>query len=357
MRWRFLLLVLLGAALLLRAEAPLPPLPRAAVAKSVSEGLAYLRQAQHPDGSYGTVQRRLQTALVVLAFLAQGETPEQPGSPIPAALRWLLANSTEEGFLGDEDYPQESHAIVGLALSECVGMVADPALDRQVAQRVAAAYDLTLKQQDKAVGADYYGGWKPNAKAKANDRRTTAWCLLFLRSMQLRGHELNERALDRALDFMEGAQKMPGSGKAFPREDAGGFSYDAAGLPVVSTTGAGLACMALYGRDRARRAAALDWLARNRPLWYGPNFYDAYFFAARGHARERLLGPEQAARAQAFANRLWELLREHQQPDGSFAIPPGNAENTRAMGAPYATAMALLILLADRELLPIDATD
>lgn len=357
MRWRMILPLWLPAVLLAGAMEPPPPLPRVAVARSVSEGLAFLRQAQHPDGSYGTVQRRLQTALVVLAFLARGETPNQPGSPIPAALAWLLAHTTEEGFLGDEEYPLESHAIVGLALSECVGMVADPALDRQVAQRVAAAFELVLKQQDKAVGADYYGGWKPNAKAKANDRRTTAWCLLFLRSMQLRGHEVNERALNRALEFMEGAQKVAGSGKAFPREDAGGFSYDAAGLPVVSMTGAGLACMALYERDRARRAAALDWLARNRPLWYGPNFYDAYFFAARGHARERLLGPAQAAQAQSFANRLWELLREHQQPDGSFAIPPGNAENTRAMGAPYATAMALLILLAEHELLPIDATD
>jgi hypothetical protein len=115
--------------------------------------------------------------------------------------------------------------------------------------------------------------------------------------------------------------------------------------------------MSLYERDIKRRDLALDWLARNRPIWYGPNFYDAYFFAARGYARERWRGPGPEAQARAFVTRIWELLREHQNPDGSFQVPPGNAENTQEMGKTYATPMAVLILNASRDLLPIDASD
>ncbi len=333
-----------------------PPPPRAALERSLREALAYMRQAQNEDGSYGARQRRLQTGLAILAFLSHGAMPSQPESPIPAAAAWLLDNTSEDGFLGDSDYPMESNAVAALALAECMGMIDDPVLARRVAQRVEAALDYALNLQDKAVGADYYGGWKPNQKAKANDRRVTAWYLFFLRSMEMRGYEVRQRALDRALDFMEGSQKVPDSGHHFPREDTGGFSYDAAGLPVVSITAAGLAVMSLYERDRNRRALAVDWLARNRPIWYGPNFYYSYYFAARGLTRERLRSGEIAARERAFANRIWELLREHQNPDGSFQIPPGNAENTQEMGKSYATAMAVLVLNAGRDLMPIDAT-
>lgn len=350
----FVITVLYSA---LASAAPPPSIPRSVVNSSLKNALEYLRSVQHPDGSYGTHQRRLQTSLTVLAFLSQGETPDLPDSPLPKALTWLIDNTTDDGFLGDSEFPMESHAVVGLALSESLGMVQDQALARQLTQRAETAYEYSLNVQDRAVGADYYGGWKANAKVKINDRRVTAWVLLFLRSMQLRGHKVNERALERALDFMEGSQKIAKGSSDIPREDLGGFSYDAAGLPVVSVTSAGFACMAIYNRDRQRRKEAVEWLRRNRPIWYGPNFYLSYFFAARGYSRERHLGADQARAADDFYRRMWELLREHQQPDGSFIIPPGNAENTREMGTVYATAMAVLILNADRDLMPIDATD
>ncbi len=329
--------------------------PSKALEKSVAAGLEYMRRSQNEDGSFGSVQRHLQTGLAILAFLSAGATPGgDPASPLPKAAAWIIENSGEDGFLGDSEYPMESHAVAALALSELVGQAGDAELDRKITLRAADAFEYSLRIQDKAVNPEFYGGWKADLKTKVNDRKVTAWFLLFLRSMELRGGKVPINAAKRALSFMEGSQKIPGPGKQYEKEDVGGFSYDAAGLPIISITGAGIACMGLYDRPAKQRDLALDWLARNRPIWYGPNFYDAHFFASRGYLREKGRGGKQAEQAEGFFRGIWEILREHQNPDGSFQIPPGNAENTKVMGGTYATPMAILILDAERGLLPLD---
>ena len=339
-------------------EARQPALPFSKMAEVVDSSLAFLARSQNPDGSVGTVQQHLQTALAILAFLSSGRTPDSDArSPIPAACKWLLAYGGEDGFLGDAEFPMESHAVCALALSELRGMVSDPNQAARLAGRAARALDYALAAQDKAVGADFYGGWKADAKKKVNDRRVTAWYLLLLKSASLRGARIPPGSLSRALMFMEGSQKVPGAAKAYEKTDVGGFSYDATGLPVVSITGAGLATMGLYGRDVKRRDLALAWLNDNRPIWYGPNFYYTHFFTARALAREARRAAAPLRQNRQYAQRIWDMLRDHQNPDASFQIPPGNAENTKRMGKTYATAMAVLILNAQRQLLPMDTTE
>ena len=320
----------------------------------IEAGLKFLARSQNPDGSFGTAQPHLQTGLATLAFLSSGRMAEPA---VPAAAAWLLQYSGEDGFLGDEEFPMESHAVCALALSELRGMVSDPKLAARVAARAVRAMDYALAAQDKAIGAEFYGGWKADPKTKVNDRRVTAWFLLLLRSASLRGAEVPRGALSRALLFMEGSQKVPEAGKTFDKADVGGFSYDATGLPVVSITGAGLATMSGFDRDIKRRDLALQWLRENRPIWYGPNFYYTHFFTSRALAREARRGTEAGKQLDQYAQALWEMLRDHQNADGSFQLPPANAENTRRMGGTYATAMAVLILNAQRQLMPIDAVE
>jgi hypothetical protein len=328
------------------------------IAEAGDAGLKFLARSQNPDGSIGTVEPHLQTGLAILAFLSSGRTEDvDPKSPLPAASEWLLRYSGEDGFLGDEEFPMESHAVCALALSELRGMVRDPKRAARVDARALRALDYALAAQDKAVGADYYGGWRVDPKNKACDRRVTAWYLLLLKSASLRGFEIPRGALSRALMFMEGSQKIPEAGKNIEKTDIGGFSYDATGLPVVSIAGAGLAAMSYYGRDAKRRDLALQWLQDNRPIWYGPSFYYTHFFTSRALAREARRGPEPRRQFSRYAQILWEMLRDHQNADGSFQIPPGNSENTRRMGETYGTAMAVLILNMQRQLMPLDAAE
>ena len=324
--------------------------------QAAGAGLAFLRKAQNPDGSFGPTQKHLQTGLAILAFLSAGLTSDaDANSPLPAACKWLLEYGGEDGFLGDAEYPLESHAVCTLALSELRGTVRDEKLAGAIARRAAAGVAYALKVQDKAVGADYYGGWKASMKAKTNDRRVTAWYLLVLRSALLRRQEVPDSARERAVAFMAGSQKVPSPAHAYDKADVGGFSYDATGLPVVSITGAGLAALSLYDRPASRRDLARKWLAANRPIWYGPNFYYTHVFTARGLAREAARTAAAARQNARYARQIWEMLRDHQDGDGGFQLPPGNAENTQAMGRTYATAMAVLILNAQRNLLPVDA--
>ena len=322
----------------------------------IEAGLEYLQGTQNSDGSFGRTQKSLQTSLAVLAQLSIGITPSEPdqGPGLIKAYEWHFTHSGDDGFMGESENPHESHAVAGLMAASLLGMGPSPEANLEIARRADRAMQYSTRIQNRAIGADYFGGWTPNPRVKVNDRMVTAWQLLFLRSMSYAGRKVAKRSISRATDFVLGSQKDPeNSKKKFEKEDLGGFSYDAAGLPVVSVTSAGLTVMTLYDLSERRRGLAAHWLKEHPPLWYGPNFYQTHFFGARGTLHHcRMAGnPKPFDR---YFRRLFQLLKDHQNPDGSFQIPPGNAENTKVMGKTYATAMALLILNADRELLPID---
>jgi hypothetical protein len=101
---------------------------------------------------------------------------------------------------------------------------------------------------------------------------------------------------------------------------------------------------------------AARWLAHNPAVWTGPHFYYTQFFAVRAlrfHAFSS--GTVQAReRYEKYLRGVTRLLHDRQRPDGSFGMPPGNAEYTKRMGPTYGAAMAVLILNADRNLLPLD---
>src|ERR1041384_7926267 len=106
---------------------------RGAFVRSVDAGLAFLHKAQNQDGSFGATLQHQQTGLAILAFLSAGLTPDSDkDSPIPRACEWLVKNSRSDGFLGDNEFPLESHAICALALSELTGMIPDPKLNAAV---------------------------------------------------------------------------------------------------------------------------------------------------------------------------------------------------------------------------------
>ncbi|MDA0840029.1 MAG: hypothetical protein O3B01_06790 [Planctomycetota bacterium] len=322
----------------------------------IDAGLKYLDENQNSDGSWGNEQRNLQTSLTILAHLSSGITPShtERGPALTKAFKWLFAHASEDGFAGDMEHPHMSHAVVGLMCASLMGMQTDAEENIETAVQADRILDFSLRIQNRANSPDYFGGWTPNPKVKVNDRLVTAWQLCFLKTMEYAGRDISQRSKSRALNFLMASQKVPGETKQkFDKEDIGGFSYEVAGLPVVSTTSAGLAVMNLFKQSEAKCTLAAQWLRAHPPLWYGPNFFQTHFFGVRGALHQARLTNEPKVYDWYF-RRLLNILKEQQNADGSFEIPPGNAENTKVMGSTYSTAMTVLILNADRELLPLD---
>jgi len=318
--------------------------------------LDFLVSAANPDGSFGSSRQRLQTGAAVLAFLAAGERPGAGarGDVIARACRWLLNSSGATGFVGDKESPTESHAIAALALCQLVGMGMSAEEDRKLYKASLDALEYTLRSQDKAYGGRYSGGWTPEPRSKVNDRKASGWQMAFIHAMQCAGTNIPKSAILRGSAFMMASFKR--KDEQTSKYDIGGFSYDADGLPVVAISAAGFYCMEAFGEPATERQLASEWFTNNPPVWNGPHFYDAQFFAVRAlklHASSS--GDEKAReRFREYMREVTEVLRNQQRPDGSFDVPPGNAEYTKEMGATYATPMAVLVLNCDRNLLPMD---
>jgi len=315
----------------------------------VAKAQQYLFSIQK-DGAMGDSRKVTVTAAFVVASLSSGCLPSDPehGGAIRAACDWILANGAT-GFLGGQEEPAADHALACLMLAELIGTPPQPDERRRLYTRAELALDYALRLQDKAVGADYHGGWRRNDQTRVNDRMVTAWYLMVLRSMGLRGLTVPQASTDRAIEFVRASQKLGGD----KPDELGGFSVDASGLPVASATAAGLCSLSLFdaGSEKAI-AAASEWLSRHPPRWHGPNFFETNFFAARGLYRTREVDGGRAFGS--YFTRLVRILHERQDADGSFPFPPGHGAPILAMGRGYSTAMAVLILNVDRGLIPMD---
>ena len=303
------------------------------------------------DGSVGENRRNMVTSTFVLASLSSGILPDTSGdgAAVQRAYTWVLKNSST-AFLGGREEPNADHAVACLMLTELLGTSPSETENLQLYRRCQQAIDHSLKIQEKGVGADYFGGWRRNDETRVNDRLLTAWYLVLLRAAELRGFDVPKGSISRGLDFVAASQKLTAAGKS---DELGGFSVDADGLPVRTTTAAGLAVLAAFDPENERAiAAARNWLSRHPPRWHGPNFYESNFFAVRGLYRSRHLDGGAAYRA--YSSRLVRILKERQDADGSFPFPPGHGGPILAMGRSYSTAMAVLILNVDRGLVPMD---
>lgn len=317
----------------------------------VERGLKYLVGIQK-DGSLGDHRPKAVTALYLLACLSSGHLLDDPvyGTSMQAAADWLLANSPQ-AFLGGTDAPAEDHALAAIACLELTGTDRDANRNLALYKKARAALAYALQTQDQSADAAYGGGWRPDDQTRRNDRVLTAWYLLELRGAQIRDESVLRSSVQRATEYLSASQKRTDDVRS---DERGGFSVDAAGLPVRDVTGAGLLVSTLFdaaGRPEQIRLAR-QWLQAHPPRWQGPHFYTAQFFAVRGLYRTRTAAADDAF--DAYFRKLVRILRERQEADGSFPYPAGHAQPILAMGRGYSTALAILILNVDRGFLPLD---
>lgn len=320
-------------------------------AEMTTRGLSFLVSIQRVDGSLGDTRPKAVTSLFILACLAAGHGPDDPafGPPLRKAADWILINSPQS-FLGGGENPNEDHALAATALFELAGADSDAARNLAIYRKARGALDVSLELQDKQPNPATGGGWRPDDRTRTNDRLLSSWFLLHLFGARLRDEPVPKGSFDRAAAFVTHSQNTAGTG-----DGRGGFSVDAAGLPVRSVTAAGAWVLVVQGDPAAaeRLALARQWLAAHPPRWQGPHFYETNFFAVRALAGSRP-APDDGVFSGYFA-RLVRLLRERQEADGGFPFPPGHAQGRLAMGRGYTTALAILALNADRGVLPLDA--
>jgi len=348
-RGRPLLLLAAGMALLVVPAVRSQEMPAEESLSVVLENaLDFLRAAQNPDGSFGHVQPHLQTSLAILAFLSV-ESPPGPEtlSIIQKAVDYLERTGSASGDLGDDAFRTESHALGTTALICALEHVRRPELRLRAARKIHRALRLTQRMQDRSSASPSRGGWKMEGfQGHLNDRRASAWALLsYLTALQY-GMEVEPAYVERGVRFFMGSFKD----KTAEADQVGGFSVDAEGLSVASISSMGGWVMARFEGKEEHRRMNLGWLARHPVDWCGPNYFYANFFRVRALKFSDTEGKQYSRTMQ----RLFAQIKDHQGPDGSVAFPPGNAQNTVAMGPAFSTAMSVLILNVDRSRLAFD---
>jgi squalene cyclase len=123
------------------ATAPAHPQADAAVHRA----LEHLKAAQKPDGAWesgGFGKATSITSLAVMAYLAAGHVPGEPGpyrETIERGIRYVLSSQKPNGMLvsGASHGPMYCHGISTLMLAEVVGMTPDPELAARAREALA----------------------------------------------------------------------------------------------------------------------------------------------------------------------------------------------------------------------------
>jgi len=316
-------LALGAAATTAREERELKVTPE--LEQAVSRGLAFLARTQRPDGAWPGQHGQVSgvVGLAMLAFLAHGEMPGEGryGQVISRAADYILRNQEPNGLLVGEDRssPMYSHGFATLALAELYGHSDDP----RIGPALKKAVGLILAAQNAT------GGWRYNVNSRDADTTVSGAQMIALRAAAQAGIEVPHDAIRRGVEFYKACFCI-----------GGGFGYTGAHGPNAARSGIGLLVLSLSGEYHSDEAkATADWLYNNifrqEPNWmYYAAYYDAQAMYQAGGKYWRLWNETMAP----------EIIRR-QAADGSW--------NSGQLGPTVDTALALLALEVNYNLLPI----
>lgn len=329
------------------ANAPAPgvseiALPRAKVDQAVAKALVHLKAAQKSDGAWeasGFGKATSITALSVMAFLAAGHVPGEPGpyrETIDRGIRYVISQQRPNGLLvaNTSHGPMYCHGISTLMLAEVVGMTADAQLASEVRTALTKAIELILKSQELSKAKQHSGGWRYQPTSRDSDLSVTGWQVMALRAALGAGMPVPSTAIDNAVDYIKRCAVKDG-----------GFAYQPGSGPNNPRTGTGILALELcgeHGTPEARKGA--EYLVAHPPRWSSEYFfYEVYYCSI---AAFQMGGNVY----QTYYPKLVELLLGHQEADGSWLSGDGN---DRSGGRSYCTAMAVLALAVEYQYLPI----
>jgi hypothetical protein len=314
-----------------------PPKADAAVRRA----LDYLKSSQKPDGAWesGFGRATSVTSLAVMAFLAAGHVPGEPGpyrEAIEKGVAYVVASQRPNGLLvsNTSHGPMYCHGISTLMLAEVVGMTPDPATADRARDALARAVKLILLAQNLAKNPDNAGGWRYQPTSRDSDLSVSGWQVMALRAAKAAGCTVPSENIDRAIDYLKRCA-VPG----------GGFGYQPGGGPNNPRTGTGILALEVCGEHLSAEAVAgAEYLVKHPPRWASPYFFYEVYYGSQAMFQ---VGD---AYFRAYYPKLVAILLERQDRDGSWLSGDGN---DRAGGRAYCTAMAVLALAIEYRYLPI----
>ena len=323
-------------------QPPGPATPAPASDAAIHRALEYLKSTQKPDGAWeaGFGKATSVTSLAVMAFLAAGHIPGQPGpyrDNVERGIRFVLASQRANGMLvaNTSHGPMYCHGISTLMLAEVVGMTSDPALAEQARGALAKAVKLILSAQAQPKNSENTGGWRYQPMSHDSDISVTGWQVMALRAAKSAGCEVPSSNIDRAVEYV----------KRCVVKDQGGFAYQPNQGPNNPRTGTGILALEICGEHLTPEAVAgAEYLLKHPPRWSSEYFFYEVYYCSQAMFQ---MGDKYFL---VYYPKLVSILLAHQEKDGSWLSGDGN---DRSGGRNYCTAMAVLALAVEYRYLPI----
>jgi len=325
---------------------------------SVKRALGWLATQQGDDGSFETIDlaQPAITALGLMAFLAQGESPidGKYQEQLSKAVDFIAAQQKANGLVAreapnDVPIPRQlpagshselsvtvvyNHAISSLALTEAYGQ-------------------CSAKQAERGKKDHDVGGWRYITKRFSNgdsDLSITGWQLMFLRSARNAGFEVPKETIDVAVAYVERCY-LAGQDR-----NVHGYMVKKRPQCTRAMAGAGVLALAHAGKHESKEAIGSgEWILKHgfekynddKPPYGSSWLHDRYHYGAVQctQAMYQLGGKYW----EQFFPSLVETLLANQRKDGSW--PPEKREPQ--YGNCYTTSLCVLSLSVPNQMLPI----
>ncbi len=296
---------------------------------AVVRALRWLKDHQSPDGSWAPQHKDAMTGLCLLAFLAHGETPDSAefGETIQTGSQWLANYMVGRSAVENEGRGY-GHGIAAYALCEALALTKLPMYKFAVDN----ALNIIVQGQQRGGGFDYNF-----AKGERWDLSVSAWQFQALRAGQAGGSSVPGLA--------EAARK----GVEFIKKTTyanGRFGYCSPGSGSWAMTGAGTACLQIFGEGASEEAqTALKGIREG----YKPEWNDVAEYATHTHPSyewyymSQVLCNSGAEGVEEWYKLFAPILIRSQRTDGHWYCP-GAQTTVWAWDSYFSTAMNCLSL-------------
>lgn len=304
-----------------------------AAEKAIENGLRYLAQAQHEDGSFASGGYRGNVAicgLAGLAFMAGGSTPNRGpyGENVARAVRYIMDHTQESGFItapGSASHgPMYGHGFAALCLAECYGMSAE----EELRDKLARAVSLIVNTQNDE------GGWRYQPRRLDADISVTICQVMALRAARNAGIEVPRETIDKCIAYVRRCQNPDGGFMYMASGGESAFGRSAAGVVALHSAG-------VY--EGPELAKGIQYLMGFLPGQSSAGSAGSYYYYAHYYAVQAMW-----RQGGAFWQRWYPAIRdelvERQRSDGSWVSP---------ISPEYATAMSCIVLQVPNNYLPI----